>query len=77
MQGFWRLISIFISLIGFAIAGVVPLVKGDPFEIAVFKAICAFVVLYTLQSALGAVLFAAVNSEASPAQAHESEDVDS
>ena len=64
MYGFWRLISFFICLSGFLIAGGILLFRGESFLMAVVRAIAAFAVLYIVQNMLGAILLAVVDTNA-------------
>ncbi len=62
MQGFWKLVSVLISLAGFTATGVILLMKGDVLADVVLKAIAVFAVLYFVQRFLGGILLSVISS---------------
>lgn len=71
MQGFWKLTSILISLMGFIITGVIMFLKGADLADMVFKAIMVFAALYAVQTFLGGILVSVANSRPTSAQPDE------
>lgn len=66
MNDLWRLISILLSLTGFAVTGGVLLVQGESLPVLIVKAILVFVVLYAAQSLMGAIYAAVIGPEYIP-----------
>jgi membrane protein implicated in regulation of membrane protease activity len=70
MEGFWQIISLVISLLGFAVVGVLSLWHGTGALEAVLRAVAAFLVLWKIQSLMHALLlFAAEDKSAADKRA--------
>lgn len=68
MRDFWRLISLFLGLGAFLITGIILLMEGESFHVAIVKAVLAFVSLFVVQNMLGEILVAAADSHQSGLQ---------
>lgn len=62
MHDFWKLISLFIGLGAFLITGVILLVQGESLQVAIVKAVVAFIALSVVQNMLGGILVAVTDS---------------
>ena len=63
MAEFWQLISIFVCLTGFLIAGGLLLIRGEPLSGAIARGVVVAVVLYVIQRVLGGILVAVTDSD--------------
>jgi hypothetical protein len=68
MHDFWKLISLFLGLGAFMLTGVILLIQGESLQVAVIKAIVAFVALFVVQNLLGGILVAVTDSHQSQEQ---------